>query len=143
MPSAKLMRITLKKTRAKRRISQPGRADHQAVNRAGDSQRGAPAEDVTGDPRSRTCGDSLMSTPQLATEACENCGRLIGRLETPHVLGENIVCAECHAILAPHLHPVPYATPESAAQSSIGSTGENKDAVFCLALLLAGAGLLV
>lgn len=30
-------------------------------------------------------------------EECENCGRSIGKLETPHVINEHVVCSECHA----------------------------------------------
>lgn len=29
------------------------------------------------------------------SETCDNCGRAIGRLETPHVYGQNVVCAGC------------------------------------------------
>lgn len=35
-----------------------------------------------------------MTTP--STEVCENCGHVIGRLETAMVWGEKIVCANCH-----------------------------------------------
>lgn len=28
-------------------------------------------------------------------ETCENCGRVIGALETPHIHDEHVVCAEC------------------------------------------------
>ncbi len=33
-------------------------------------------------------------------EKCENCGRVIGKLETPYVWTGNIVCAECHQRLS-------------------------------------------
>jgi len=29
-------------------------------------------------------------------ETCENCGRAIGKLETPYVTDDNVVCAECY-----------------------------------------------
>jgi hypothetical protein len=34
-------------------------------------------------------------------EQCENCGRTIGKLETPHVHDGHIVCAQCDKILQP------------------------------------------
>lgn len=34
-------------------------------------------------------------------ETCANCGAMIGPLETPHVWREQVVCAACHARLAP------------------------------------------
>lgn len=40
---------------------------------------------------------------------CENCGRVIGALETPCVFEEHVVCAACYAILdaaAPTLEPI-------------------------------------
>jgi hypothetical protein len=33
-------------------------------------------------------------------ETCENCGRVIGNLESPHLWNENVVCAGCHVTLA-------------------------------------------
>ncbi len=30
------------------------------------------------------------------SEECQNCGRVIGKLETPNVWNENIVCKACH-----------------------------------------------
>jgi hypothetical protein len=33
-------------------------------------------------------------------ERCENCERIIGRLETPWVFDGHIVCRECHDVLA-------------------------------------------
>lgn len=33
-------------------------------------------------------------------ETCENCGRTIGALETPHVHNDHVVCAECAGHLA-------------------------------------------
>ena len=35
----------------------------------------------------------------VALEACENCGRKIGKLETPMVWQEQVVCRECHKVL--------------------------------------------
>ncbi|HVS73146.1 MAG TPA: hypothetical protein VHQ47_17960 [Phycisphaerae bacterium] len=32
----------------------------------------------------------------MKTETCENCGRTIGKLETPRVWQEHIVCGTCH-----------------------------------------------
>lgn len=37
---------------------------------------------------------------ELPTETCENCGRVIGKLETPRAFDGHVVCAECHARLA-------------------------------------------
>ena len=34
------------------------------------------------------------------TGACANCGQVIGRLETPHVWREQIVCEACHRRLS-------------------------------------------
>ena len=31
----------------------------------------------------------------VATDKCENCGRSIGNLETPHVWQDHVVCADC------------------------------------------------
>jgi len=38
-------------------------------------------------------------------ETCENCGRAIGKLETPHVFRNNITCPECWAKLQPAAPP--------------------------------------
>lgn len=35
-----------------------------------------------------------------SVEMCTNCGRTIGRLETPYVWGESMVCATCHRLLS-------------------------------------------
>ena len=32
-------------------------------------------------------------------EVCENCGRQIGKLETPMVWKERVVCGKCHKVL--------------------------------------------
>ena len=37
-------------------------------------------------------------------EACENCGAVIGRLETAHVWGQHVVCTACHNRLAAAHH---------------------------------------
>jgi hypothetical protein len=46
-------------------------------------------------------------------EHCENCGRVIGQLETPRVYRQRVVCAECHDRLtaAPALPPLPAPMP--------------------------------
>jgi hypothetical protein len=47
-------------------------------------------------------------------EKCSNCDRAIGRLETPQVWKESVVCAECHARLeaqAPKPMPEPLPKP--------------------------------
>lgn len=33
-------------------------------------------------------------------EVCANCGRMIGKLETPYVWREKVVCEPCHKVLA-------------------------------------------
>ena len=55
----------------------------------------------------------------ITTEACANCGDVIGKLETPHVWKENVVCARCYAKLntAPPLVIV-HAQPAILAQES-------------------------
>lgn len=35
-----------------------------------------------------------------AARECDNCGRSIGKLETPHVWERNVVCATCHRALS-------------------------------------------
>jgi ribosomal protein L37AE/L43A len=42
-----------------------------------------------------------------ALEACENCGRSIGKLETAHVWNESIVCDACQKVLAAAEPPPP------------------------------------
>jgi len=45
-----------------------------------------------------------MGKTQPTAETCDNCGRVIGKLETPHLLhGEHVVCADCYQ----RLHPQP------------------------------------
>jgi hypothetical protein len=36
----------------------------------------------------------------MPTETCANCERIIGKLETPHLWKEHVVCAQCHAVLS-------------------------------------------
>ena len=51
-------------------------------------------------------------------ETCANCGRVIGKLETPHVWNQQVVCGECinrlsppvAAISSPSAQPLPYAS---------------------------------
>ena len=40
-------------------------------------------------------------------EHCANCGRPIGKLETPHLFQEHVVCAECEARLSRQSNPRP------------------------------------
>ena len=42
----------------------------------------------------QTAGDIKMADQQ--PELCSNCGRQIGKLETPHLWLDQVVCAECH-----------------------------------------------
>ena len=47
-------------------------------------------------------------------EECENCGRVIGKLETPFLWAERIVCSKCHKRLSgdeSSTEPVAAATP--------------------------------
>lgn len=50
-------------------------------------------------------------------ETCENCGRAIGKLETPHLHGEHVVCLECKQRLSAPVEsisappPLEYARP--------------------------------
>ncbi len=52
-----------------------------------------------------------MDNVKSGTEICGNCGRSIGRLETPRIHGEHVVCAECYVRLVPQAQVVAYATP--------------------------------
>lgn len=47
----------------------------------------------------RNLGESMSNAANL--EECGNCGRLIGRLETPCVFEDEVVCSECFARLSP------------------------------------------
>lgn len=54
---------------------------------------------------------------QSTVETCENCGRMIGRLETPHLYGEHVVCTTCHGHLSVP-HPPHSAAPRPPADES-------------------------
>lgn len=41
-------------------------------------------------------------------EECSNCGRVIGKLETPRVFEGNVVCAACWGVLTAQTEPVGY-----------------------------------
>lgn len=43
--------------------------------------------------------DGDFDGPPAASEICDNCGRRIGRLETPHLWHEKIVCGGCRKML--------------------------------------------
>ncbi len=58
-----------------------------------------------------SCKGAAMANTQNVGETCDNCGRQIGRLETPHVLGNHVVCAECLARLSPPSRPRPRPIP--------------------------------
>lgn len=45
----------------------------------------------------------------MADDICENCGRKIGKLETPYLHREHVVCHECNERLNPS--PLAYAAP--------------------------------
>lgn len=50
--------------------------------------------------------------PTTTPEHCANCGALIGRLETPCVWKDEIVCVDCHERLARHApRPLSYSPP--------------------------------
>ena len=73
----------------------------------------------------------VQARPTALVEQCGNCGRPIGKLETPHLWQSNVVCPECHGRLtrqatahlvvpnassvvplpAPVFHPSPAPTP--------------------------------
>jgi predicted RNA-binding Zn-ribbon protein involved in translation (DUF1610 family) len=48
-------------------------------------------------------------------ETCENCGRQIGKLETPRVHENHVLCAECWTRLAPQEAELVDDEPESPA----------------------------
>ena len=49
-----------------------------------------------------------------AVENCENCGRVIGKLEQPYAWRKHVVCAECHARLSA---PAPAAAASRPSQA--------------------------
>lgn len=55
-----------------------------------------------------------MANLEIVT--CENCGQEIGRLETPMVWRDNIVCPECYSRLCP-----PLAAPVAEAKAGMGA----------------------
>lgn len=68
-------------------------------------------------------------------ETCENCGRMIGSLETAHVHAGHVVCALCAAKLAPvPIAPIAYAPPEPRPVS-VNGVGVAGTVVGILAIL--------
>jgi hypothetical protein len=61
---------------------------------------------------------------QKQTETCENCGRLIGKLETPWLHGEHVVCTECWQRLKTEtgVEPRPQPPPPQYAPVQLAST---------------------
>ena len=43
---------------------------------------------------------------------CQNCGRVIGKLETPYVFEDHVVCGDCLPKLKPNV--IPYGAPAPA-----------------------------
>lgn len=62
-------------------------------------------------------------------EQCENCGRSIGKLETPRLWSERVVCTECHEILSGGTHtpaaPPPIQKSETATSYRCLSCGSH------------------
>jgi DNA-directed RNA polymerase subunit RPC12/RpoP len=56
-------------------------------------------------PRRSEFWEALMATSSI--EKCANCGKPIGKLETPHVLKDEIICADCHSRLSEFNGPKP------------------------------------
>lgn len=48
----------------------------------------------------------------MGDECCANCGRRIGKLETPHIYEQHVVCADCISSLnrTPRIPPSPRRT---------------------------------
>jgi hypothetical protein len=46
-----------------------------------------------------------------ANLACENCGRMIGKLETPQLHDNHVVCEQCRARLSTAVRPPPLGVP--------------------------------
>ena len=58
----------------------------------------------------------IAQRKRISVETCENCGRTIGKLETPRIWDEHVVCAACHDILAKSAEKSGY-TPVSQRES--------------------------
>lgn len=56
----------------------------------------------------------------MKLDTCENCGATIGKLETPQVFGESVVCAACWRRLAEASEPVIAASPLTEIAQQIG-----------------------
>jgi hypothetical protein len=89
------------------------------------------------------------------SEQCGNCGQAIGKLETPRVWQDHVVCAACHAKLnagtttatPPPVTPMPPAPPALDPQQptlpgvrTIEQTGKQWKLQMLLAALLVAAG---
>ena len=63
-----------------------------------------------------------MPTP--SAETCENCGKLIGTLETAHLWKDHIVCAECRQALPKNVSPPKDVAPRTvlAVPTLLGKT---------------------
>jgi glucan phosphoethanolaminetransferase (alkaline phosphatase superfamily) len=44
--------------------------------------------------------NTIKNTSNPPQEVCQNCNRVIGKLEQPYVWREHIVCRECHTVLS-------------------------------------------
>ena len=78
-------------------------------------------------------------------ETCASCGRTIGRLETPHVYGNNIVCPECLTRLTTSGVPAIQRTaPIHETTKEVMKTVESRLATILLVifLLMVAAGLM-
>jgi hypothetical protein len=71
----------------------------RAKRREGNNPEGheEPATPTTADAASNHV--SCQTPANAGAETCANCGRTIGRLETPHVWQNAIVCAQCRKML--------------------------------------------
>src|SRR5438270_2514435 len=88
-----------------------------------------------------------------AVEKCENCGRVIGKLEQPYVWRKHVVCAQCHAHLgraAPRAAPVaapvaplPPLPSRGAVPLPYEPAGDKRPAVMIASLVGAGVLLLL
>jgi hypothetical protein len=58
-------------------------------------------------------------------DACENCGRTIGKLETPHVFENHVVCGDCLGKLTPRTLEYSIGSrPSSATVQTIEATSK-------------------